>query len=94
MLVIIFPALTCVATPISELGRPSEPVLVCSALLLGALIGHALDSSRRQAFGVEQKKHLVAVHADARAEEATAISAAKDNFIASLSHDMRAPSSL
>ena len=43
-----------VAPPISTLGRPTEPLLFCSALLLGALLGHSVDHSYRIAFAAAQ----------------------------------------
>jgi len=92
-------ALGSTALPTStELSQSAESLCVCGALLLGEVVGYTVEfESRRTRLGLhardlqqlEDKKEAQKYRR--ATEELKQLGAAKDNFVASLSHEMRTP---
>ena len=82
--------------PLTVLGNPTEPLSVYGALLLGELIGYTVETQRRL-------RHLTLHERDKQSKQLQTeaetfkrdiaklrdIAKNKDNFVASLSHEMR-----
>ena len=74
----------------------AEPLYQCFALLLGELLGYTLDSHRRNLRLKLHERDLEKERVETKAnalkqdiEELKATAKKKDNFVASLSHEMR-----
>ena len=56
--------------PLSEIGRPLEPIITCSALLLGEAVGFAIEDALWRSFKAEQAERRLRHEAQRQAREA------------------------
>jgi hypothetical protein len=59
-----------VQPPLSEIGRPLEPIITCSALLLGEAVSVAIDNALWRSFKAEQAEKRLRQEAQRQAREA------------------------